>query len=292
MTINDFINKAWNDHAADAQGVAASLSEGLSLLTENSQIPAFVALAAHVLGEHLGQWNEGIEFLNGLKKLNVFQENTESHFAIDRSVASLALAGNLNKDLHKFSNADQIRIYASAAAALCGQNQVDRASEYFKKALDMAPANPDKADPAARTLAITGNNLAATFEEKETRSPEENQLMILAAKTGRKFWEVVGTWLHVERAECRLSMTYLKAGQPQQALQHAQLCLEVVEQNKAEPMEYFFAYEALALSEKASGNCEGFNKAVQLAKENLERIQNDGDKSYCQKTLEKMNPLN
>jgi hypothetical protein len=36
--------------------------------------------------------------------------------------------------------------------------------------------------------------------------------MIFAAKTTRKYWEIAGTWLEIERAEYRLAMTYLAAG--------------------------------------------------------------------------------
>lgn len=45
--------------------------------------------------------------------------------------------------------------------------------------------------------------------------------MLLAAQTARKFWEQAGTWLQVEKAEYRLSMTYLQAGDPGKAWQRA-----------------------------------------------------------------------
>ncbi len=288
MTLDSFIDQAWNDHATDSKAVAGRLHQGLNLLTENSQIPAFVYLAAHVFGEHLGLWKDGIDFLQNLKDLSVFQPNTDSQTAIERSIATLKLAGGLSSDLHSFGISDQIRIYASAAAALCGQSQVNKASEFFKQSLEMAQAGLNKTDPANRALAVTGNNLAATLEEKETRSIEENQLMILAALTGRKFWEIAGTWLNVERAEYRLCMSYLKSGRLPQALEHAQLCLEVIEQNKAEPMEYFFGYEALGLVEKARSNHIGFEKAVEHAKKYFDLIVNESDKSWCKNSLEKL----
>jgi tetratricopeptide (TPR) repeat protein len=288
MTLDNFINQAWSDHATDSQAVAERLQQGLSLITENSQIPGVVQLATHVFGEHLGLWNDGIRFLEGLKKLSVFQPNTDSQAAVERSVATLKLAGKISSDLSSFGTTEQIRIYSSAAAALCGQNQVSQASEYFKRALELAQTGLAKNDPANRALAVTGNNLAATLEEKSSRSAEENQLMILAALTGRKFWEIAGTWLNVERAEYRLCMSYLKAGQLPQALEHAQLCLEVIEQNKAEPMEYFFGYEALALVEKARSNGIGFEKAVEHAKKYFELIENEGNKKWCKNSLEKL----
>lgn len=291
MTLDSFLNQAWNDHATDAKGVAERLQKNLDLLTENKQIPGFVQLASHVFGEHLGQWQNGIAFLESLKKLSVYQPSSDSQSAIDRAVATLKIAGGLIADLQSFGNSDQIRIYATAAAALCAQDKTQKASELFKKSLEMSQAGLAKTDPANRTLAMIGNNVASILEEKKTRSAEENQLMILAALAGRKFWEVAGTWLNVERAEYRLCMSYLKAGQLQQALEHAQLCLEVIEQNQAEPMEYFYGYEALALAEKARANQVGFDKAVEQAKKYFDLIANADDKKWCKAALEKLSAV-
>lgn len=288
MTLDKFIDQAWNDHATDAKAVVLRLHQGLNLVTENDQIPGVVHLATHVFGEHLGHWSDGISFLEDIKKLSAFQANTDSQVAIERSIATLRLAGGISSDLNSFGTTEQIRIYSYAAAALCGQNQVSQASEYFKRALELAQTGLSKNDPANRVLAVIGNNLAATLEEKSSRSAEENQLMTLAALTGRKFWEIAGTWLNVERAEYRLCMSYLKAGQLPKALEHAQLCLEVIEQNKAEPMEYFFGYEALALVEKARSNGTGFEKAVEHAKKYFELIENEDDKTWCKSSLEKL----
>lgn len=65
--------------------------------------------------------------------------------------------------------------------------------------------------PAFRALAVTGNNLACTLEEKNHRSLQETELMILASRTARKYWELAGGWLEISRAEYRLAMNYLQA---------------------------------------------------------------------------------
>ncbi len=289
MTFDNFINQAWDDHVTDSKGVAARLEKCIALLTDNNQIPTLVNLATHVYGEHLGQWKEGVKFLNGLRSASIFQAETESNNAINRSVAALELAGGLNPKLQNFGNSDLVRIFANAAAALCGQNQIAMAIEYFKNGLEIITQGElTKEDPANRALAVTGNNLAATLEEKNSLSEDENRLMILAALTGRKFWEIAGTWLNVARAEYRLARTYLKTKQFQLALVHAQLCLEVNETNKAEPLELFLGYEVLALVENERGNLIGFSKAREQVKKYFEKITNENDKSWCQSSFDKL----
>lgn len=48
MTFNDFLNKAWDDHATDSQKVADSLRDGINLLESNDQIPSMVHLMTHL----------------------------------------------------------------------------------------------------------------------------------------------------------------------------------------------------------------------------------------------------
>ena len=131
------------------------------------------------------------------------------------------------------------------------------------------------------------SGLASALEEKETRSPAETELMILAAQVSRKCWEIAGTWLEIERAEYRLANTFLKAGNFDQAFVHAQNCLQLIKDNNAGALEYFFAYEALALVEQARKNSVGFSQAVELAKEYFTKL-SDNEKSWCEATLKKL----
>jgi hypothetical protein len=286
MSFSDFLNKSWNDHAKDAAAVATRWPEGISLLEKNEQIPSFANLITHVMGEHLGEWSKGIETLNQLRSASVFDPASESEGAIQRSVASLEVAGGLRQSLEGYSTSEQIRILAVAASAL-SEKDAKRAQELFRSALSKAGSGLTKEDPANRSLAITGNNLACALEEKSSRSAAETELMIMAAQTGRHFWAVAGGWLETERAEYRLSQTYLKAAQPELAVSHAKKCLEICSQNKAGALEVFFGYETLALAEKSAGNTAGFNLAVQNAEQAFTQLTDD-EKPWCEASLKKL----
>lgn len=282
MSFDLFIQKAWQDHGKDPQAVAESLST--AIVTDPSQVPALVQLATHVFGTHLGQWQKGIQFLESLCQSPLFSE--ESKPAVIRSIAILQLASSDENSLSSFPHSEQIQILASAAAALAGQGDIPNAQKYFARALSSA-ISLDPKSPANRALAVTGNNLAAALEEKVQLSQNEKQLMLLAAQTGRKYWEIAGTWLEVGRAEYRLAMSYLKSGNPEQATLHAEQALAIAAENNALPLEFFFGHEALAWAQKARGNMPAFEDARQRVSEYFQKL-SPADQSWCKETRDKL----
>jgi hypothetical protein len=287
MTFNEFLNQAWNDHAKHPAEVAGRLDGGIKLMEKSDQISAMARLVTHVLGEHLGHWGKGIQYLCLLRESAFYDSSNESSKDIERSIASFELAAGKRQSLDELLLSDQIRILAVAASALSEQKDPARATQLFRSALEKAQSALAKDDPANRALAVTGNNLASALEEKPSRSKDETELMILAAQTGRKYWEIAGTWLETERAEYRLSQSYLKAGNLSLALAHAQACIELAQINSAPPLELFFGYEALALVEKASGNSAGFNQALEKVKLNFGKLSAE-DKSWCEASLNRL----
>lgn len=284
MEFKQYIDNAWDIHATETKSVFDSLGDGEKLIVANENIPVLARLITHVCGDHLGAWKIGIDKLNNLKNNPHYINSTESEFAILRSIATLQICSGELKDLACFSVSDQVRIMAQAAGMISEHGEISRATDFFKHSLEIANRGLEKADPAHRALAVTGNNLACTFEEKKDRSELETELMILAAKTGRKFWEIAGGPSEVASAEYRLSQSYLQASQIEKSFEHAKLSVEACEANKCSILDFFFAYEALALAEKARSNENGYSKAVDKVKFYFEKLSED-DKKWCQKTL-------
>ena len=63
MKFKQYIDKAWSDHARDAKSVFNCLGEGEELIVSNENIPVLARLIAHVCGDHLSLWENGIEKL-------------------------------------------------------------------------------------------------------------------------------------------------------------------------------------------------------------------------------------
>jgi tetratricopeptide (TPR) repeat protein len=80
-------------------------------------------------------------------------------------------------------------------------------------------------------FAVEFNNRARELVEKRERTAEEQEQMIETAQAAAVHWRGVGTPLHLQRAENLLATAYLKAGQAEAALAHAQRGLALSEQN-------------------------------------------------------------
>lgn len=280
-TFKEYLENAWATHKTDSKKIADEFKLNFNLMDSEDDVMSMAALIVHVCGEHLGNWEQGSELLKKLKNNAPIKDKEQ----MKRYVAILNLGNNPNVSIEEFSPSDQIRIYSGTSSALANLGGLKNAEKLFLKALELA-ANITKEDPANKALAIAGNSIAGSLEDKESRKPNEVELMILAAQTARKYWEIAGTWMEVERAEYRLSQTFLKAEQFNKSLEHAEKCLAIVNENGDAPLELFFAYESLALANKANNNEIGLKSAVYGLEMTFDKLSDD-DKKWCKDILEK-----
>lgn len=264
-SIDDLVRQGWADHERDPGGVLERVGAALPRVDAAAQVPGLAALIVHVAGEHLGRWSDGLDLLERLAARADDPASSEGQALLRARATLLVCAGERARgdalvdlasggDLPPAST--RVRVLAVAASALAGQRQTRTAMSTFHEALTLAGYGPDASDPAARALAITGNNLACALEERVERTPDEDHLLELAARTARRFWEVAGGWVEVERAEYRLARTLLALGRPQEALAHARACLTTCEANGAGPDELLFAHEVLTLVHRAADRAD------------------------------------
>jgi hypothetical protein len=279
MTFDNWLAQAWDAHVVDAAAVAADIdARGLALAGSDAHLAALAQLAHHVHGEHLGDWTRGQQVLWHVQAHAAAADAARG--AVQRALASLALCAGEAQALDGLDASSRVRAAAMAAANLAARD-TPRAQALFEQALAEAQALPDT-DPCMRALAVTGNNLACTLEEKAGRSTDENALMILAAQTARRCWALAGTWLETERAEYRLAMTWLAAGDAAQALQHARACLDIVQAHDGPPLEQFFAWEALARSASSPTDHATARAAAEAAFGALA----ESDRAWCQSRMD------
>jgi tetratricopeptide (TPR) repeat protein len=297
-TLEDFVSRGWRDHADDASAVFARLPEGIGLVTKDAHLAALSALVVHVAGEHLGRWSEGIALLERLERLPVHDAAAPGAKAVQRSKAVLfRCAGNhaaearctaltASPDVPESSN--RVRILATAASAFLGQKRLDEARADFEEAVAAADYGPGRSDPAARSLAVTGNNFACELENRASLGDGECALMLRAAAVDRRFWEIAGGWREVERAEYRLALSHVKAGDAATALRHARNCLRIVEENGSDPGEVFFAHEAIARSQLAAGDRAAAATSRESMAHALPQIVDEGFRTSCAGELAKL----
>ena len=284
MDFDAYLRLAWDEHATHPHAVAQRLDQGAALVADEAQLGRLAELAHHVQGAHLGDWDAATGFLVHLASHPSHLPAGASGATLRRLRASLALSANDAVDLSASSPSDRVRVHATAAANLA-EHDTPRALRLLQKAVALADeVDLPPTDPAHRALAASANNLALALEEKPARSAEERALMILAAETARRHWELAGTWLETERAEYRLCKSWLQAGEPQTARRHAQACLGIVAAHGDVPLERFFAWEALGLAERAAGDLAGHARALAGARRAYAEL-DPADRSWCDEPL-------
>ena len=287
MSFTDFVTQAWDEHATDPAAVAQRLAtEGVALVNDTAHVAPLAQLMHHVFGEHLGRWDDGLAALLALSTHPACAAGGDGALAVRRCEASLALCAGHADPRGQMGASDAIRVTALAAAALAEQ-QPRRAKALLLDALARSDeAELPATDAAHRALAVAGNNLACTLEQKSGRSREEVELMILAAQIGRRCWALAGGWLETERAEYRLAMTWLQAGNLAQARHHAQQCLDIVQRESAPALERFFAWEALAVVAQAAHSDDAESTVAQAVATFADLA--EGDRGWCRASLDKL----
>lgn len=281
-----FIDQAWDEHATAPEQVADRLAaEGARWVTDATRLAPLVRLVHHLHGEHLGRWQAGRDLIAALAAQPACVGDADAAAAAHRAIASLELSAGHVDALKHLNAADRIRVAAMAAANLA-ERDTARATQLFEQALAEAATGAWPAgDHVHRALAVSGNNLAASLEDKAERSADERALMITAATAARTHWAQAGGWLEVGRAEYRLAMTWLKAGDSARAMSHAQTAQTIVEANDAPAMEAFFAWEATARAAKAAANASMHQRAVAQARVHFQQMDAAGQQA-CAETLQ------
>lgn len=280
MALEAFIEAAWNDHADDPEGVAARLAAALPRASSGEDAAALARIIAHVFGEHLGRWDDGVALLRSLPCVESGDAAPAAQ-AIARGVAMLRWAGGDETALDASSREDRTAVLASAAAALAGRQAFKRALGAYAQALEIGARAAEENRSVARALAVGGNNLAAALEEKPDRDEDETYGMVTAAEGGLRFWKLAGGWLEEERAHYRLARALLAAGRPTEALRHAARCVEVCANNHAPPLEQFLAHALLSRARRAVGDEGGAQAARRQALDAYEQVDPD-QRAWCQ----------
>jgi len=299
MSLSTFVDEGWRDHADDAEAVMARLPAGLALAATPADLGQLAALAIHVAGEHLGRWDDGVALLEGMRGHAAFDMDVPECRFVVRSIATLHFGAGRRDEADRLlaeapsggdrpPASDRVRMLATASSALLGQKRLGEAAAAFRDALDLASYGPTAADPAARALAVTGNNMACELENQSERTPEEVALMLLAAEAGLRFWAVAGTWRETKRAHYRLAMSCLKAGDVARALREAEASRSLARDNGDEPAEVVFPCEAQALAHHALGDPAAARAAAAEAEAALAAVEDASFREYAAGELAKL----
>jgi hypothetical protein len=293
-TLDAFVGKGWSDHADDAEGVWKRLPRGLDLAKEGKHLAALCALAVHVSGEHLGRWDDGIAFLERMEKHRAFDARTPEGKAVVRGKAVLHHGAGRAAECARCEEAsrvagppaasNRVRVLATVSSAYANLGRIADAKAALDEALALCAYGPGKDDPAARSLAITGNNLAAALENTPKRTKEQAALMVQAAEVGLRFWAVAGGPTETARAHYRLSRSLAHAGDGKRSTEHAKTYLGMAP-DTGDPLDAFSAHEALAWARLVAKDRRGAEAEREAASRTLSVITDPDSKSMAETDL-------
>lgn len=129
------------------------------------------------------------------------------------------------------------------------------------------------------------------YIDKVNRTKEDKLNMIHLSHASRYHWGLIGEAIHFERGEWLISKVYYTLGMKEQALYHAQACLEICEENQIEDFDIAFAYEAMANAYKLFNDQDKVSLFREKAFECLPNISEEEDRAYTELELKKYSLL-
>lgn len=290
MGLDEVLQAGWADHGDAPQSVADQLAAAVHRVGTSEQAIPFARLLVHVYGEHLGQWQQGIELLEKLVQHMAGSGSTDSAGAtLQQGIASLRYASgdDVAAALRGLTTTQRVSALTVAASALAAHGNTTRAIEAFTNALQSANAGLPEGSPAIRSVAVAGNNLASTLEGKADRLPNETQAMQVCAEAALKYWKLAGTWLEVERAEYRLARSLLQADRAHDAVGAAQRCVDLCLGSGAPAFELFFGYAVLGIAQRAADQADAALHSRTAALVQWQAVP-EADRSWCQNDLDEL----
>ncbi len=128
------------------------------------------------------------------------------------------------------------------------------------------------------------------FMDKPSRTPEEDQYMVLLAIASYWHWtertDVTPTNLSV--GLWQISRAYALTGDSINAAVYAQRCLDIGVRENVPPFYLGFAYEALARAAKIAGESEKSKKYLSQAYDALKNVVDPEEKQMLSKDLEEI----
>lgn len=285
MNFKTYIDTAWMKHDKSTTEVVSSYPEGIELSKTEDDVLAIARLVSHVATEHNFSFEIAISTIEKLLVLS-HVNSPQAKATLGRILVTLKFTSGQAVDVSKLTVSDRTIVFITAAASNLLQNHFEKTVSLLNNAIAASHSLSDLKDPAYRTLAMLTNNMAATLGDRTQLNEVEKELLIELAQYARTFWEKAGTWLQVERAEYYLSKYFRKIQNYQKSEHHALLCLHICEKENAEPLEYFFAHEALALTFRESGSELQYQRHLEMMKKYFEKCQ-ASDQSWMQDSLDK-----
>lgn len=282
-----WLDQALERHAEAPEAVAAELAQHATSLPADAAGAELIALAEHVWLGHLADAAGLRAFVD---QLPADLHNAEATAPVLQRLAwALACLADQPEPellaLPALPDAQRWRALQNVVLAMALQGRCEAANALLLR--DEGKASSHGNAPAGRAFAASANNIASHLCAGPRGDAARDALMLTAAAMSRRAWGHAGGALQVERAEYRLALCHAVLDQGAAALRHAQQCLLICQAEGSDPVELFFAQEAIARAHLAGANADAAAGARLQTQALLPGISEaDGLRAWCAAALE------
>ncbi len=210
--LRESLLRDWQEHTKQPTAVAARLRERLACPMGEQDLIELAALATHVFGEHLGDWQAGMGYLDQLVDAHG-DAPAESLRRIDRQHAVLERLEDVNASLDRFDANDRLYITALALPAITLQRSVAEAETAVAEAMHLLASNDCHA--YRKLFGVVTANLVCDLLDRSALSAARRRLLIVLAEKSHALWLQEGDETDREKSAFRLMQSYQKCRMPE-----------------------------------------------------------------------------
>lgn len=255
------LDDGWNYHDRESERLARELEAAAGDGMPATVLNAFLLLATHTIGEHLGDWTRALRL--GKRVLDGRAPTPETAKGWGRVYVAAMLAGDpieaANLELASLNAAGDefdaalLDMRFMLVSALIGSRRASEGARIFRGAVDLV-AQIRPSPLLDRALAAVGNNLGWDLYERSARTADEDTLMQLCAGMSLESWRRCGNWINSEQALYLNALVANATGDPASGLAHADEALEIIAANGERPLDTALLQLARAVSLAALGS--------------------------------------
>jgi len=273
-------------HDSDGERYAAELEAAADAEVPAKHLVQFAKVAAHTIGEHLGDWPRarrlGDRLLAG-RTPDAETGKAWGHVYVARLLAGdVAGAAEAEIDCCRGAGADFraaiVEMKFLLVAALVGGKRAGEASAIYQGALELARALGDAAP--SRAIAVASNNLATELLEAPSRTQAEAALMLRAATASHEFWLKCGNWLNDARGDYLDALVANVLGEFAKAMAHIDRAFALIAANGGAPVDETFLHLARAHARRLAGDEAAAASELELSDSDAEGWDDEGLTSW------------
>jgi hypothetical protein len=277
------IKEFWNQHSETPLLIQNKIEEFvLNNISKPQILKPYLILFQHLVLEHTFDRSTAIKLVFVLRNSSNLTDDISDFLFHFESIISIFFQNDFEfKKISNFENSQKLNVISHLIGAYVAQKNFLMSEKAFLSAVNLT-SSLNKTDSIHKLLAIQCNNLACAIEDVPFLTPAQETLLEDVALFALKEWEFAGSWLEIQRAHYRLASGYLKINKFIDSVIHANKCLTICQNNSANELELFFAYEILAKIEKKSGQqVRSFKKMLEM----YEKL-SEADKQHTRKNLD------